>query len=78
MFREGLLDSNKNEKKTGAVQHRHQKKSIDAYKPKCAFYNTPHHFAWYGKNTSMHELTTFECDIYPINSSPNKLYYRKQ
>ena len=35
--------------------------------------NTSHHFEWYGKNTSINELRTFGCDIYPINSSSKKL-----
>ena len=40
--------------------------------------NTSPKFSWYGKNTSIHELKTFGCDIYPITSSPKKLDDRTQ
>ena len=38
-----------------------------------ALYNISPQFAWYGKNTSIQELRTFGCDIYPITSSNKEL-----
>ena len=35
--------------------------------------NTSPNFEWYVKNTSIHELRNFGCDIYPIKLSPKKL-----
>ena len=42
----------------------------------CVLDNTSPHFSWYGQNPSIHKLRTFGCDIYPITSSPKKLYDR--
>ena len=36
--------------------------------------NAPSQFEWCDKNLSIHELRTFGCDIYPITTSPKKLY----
>ena len=55
---------------TSAEDHR--------FRIKSAFENNSPHFARYGKNTSIDELRTFVCDIYPITSSPKNLYDRKQ
>ena len=76
MVMSGLLDSNKHENKwycaaeTSSEVHRFIIHSdLDNISP---------HFAWYGQNTSIHELRTFGCDIYPITSSPKKLDDRTQ
>ena len=42
-----------------------------------ALYNTSPQVLWYGKFSSIHELRTFLCDIYPITSSPKTFYDRK-
>ena len=39
-----------------------------------ALKNISTHFAWYGKNPSIHKLRKFGCAIYPITSSTKNLY----
>ena len=59
IVREVLIDSNQLtnkwscEAETSATVHR--------CKIHSALDNTSHHFAWYGKNTSIHELRKFGC-----------------
>ena len=36
--------------------------------------NTSNHFSWYGNKSIIHKLRTLGCGIYPITSSPKKLY----
>ena len=76
MVREGLLDSNQHENKWCCAAE----KSSEAHR--CRIHsdldNISPHFPWYGQNTSIHELRTFGCDIYPITSSPKTLDDRTQ
>ena len=54
--------------------------SAEVYR--CKFHirldNITNHFAWYGKNPSIHELMIFGCYIYLISSSHKELYDRTQ
>ena len=67
----GLLDSNQHENKWFCAAET----SAELYRCKLhsALYNKSHHFSWYGKNISIHELRNFGCDIYPITSYPKNL-----
>ena len=76
MVRAGLLGINQHENKwcyeaeTSSEFHRCKLPSV--------LHNTSPHFAWYGQNPIIHELRTSRWDIYPITSSPKRLYYRTQ
>ena len=72
MVRTGLLDSNQHENKWCCAAE--ISAEVHIFIIHSALYNISHHFAWYGKNNSIHELRTFGCDIYPITSSPKNLY----
>ena len=74
MVREGLLYSNQHENKWYRVAE--TLAEVHRCRIHSALDNISPHFVWYGKNPSIHELKTFRCDIYPITSSPKKLYYR--
>ena len=74
MVRDGLLYSNQHENKWYFVAE--TSAEVHICRIHSALDNISPHFAWYGKNPSIHELITFQCDIYPITSSPKKLYYR--
>ena len=71
-----LLDSNQHENKWCCAAE------ISADIHICSLHsaldNISHQFVWYGKKPSIHELRTFEYDIYPITSSPKKLNNRTQ
>ena len=71
MIRSGLIDSNQHESKWFCAAE----KSAELYRCKIqtAVNNTLPHFEWYGKIPSIHELITFECDIYLITSSLKNL-----
>ena len=70
MVRAGILDNNQHENKLCcAVETPVELYRLDKKMP---------HFAWYGKNISIHELRTFGRDIYPTTPSPKILYDRKK
>ena len=64
MVKAALLVSNQHESKWCCASE------ISAEFHRCRIHsaldNISTHFAWYGKNPSIHELRTFGCDIYPI------------
>ena len=72
MLRSGLLDSYQHEKKWCCATE--TSAEVHICKIYSALENTSPHFLWYGKNPSIHVLIIFGCDIYPITSSPKKLY----
>ena len=76
MVKSGLLDSNQHGKKCCCVVE------ISEEVHRCIIHgsleNISPHFVWYGKNSGIHELRTFGCDIYPNTSYPKKLDDRKQ
>ena len=51
---------------------------VYGWKLHSALDNTSLHLIWYVKNHSIRELKSFECDIYPITSSPKTLDNRTQ
>ena len=74
MVRAGLIGINQHEKwcceeETSYEVYICKKSELD---------NNQHHFVWYGKRTSIHELRKFGCNIYPITLSPKRLYDWKQ
>ena len=76
MVRPGLLDSNKHANKWWCATET----SAECYgcRINSTLDNTSPHFALYGQNSSIHELRTFGCDIYPITLFPKNTYKRAQ
>ena len=70
----GLLDSNQHENKWCCTEDKSVE--IHRFKTHSALDNTLPRFVWYTPNLSIRELRTFGCYIYPITSSPKKLYDR--
>ena len=76
MVRTGIFDSNQHANKWCCEAEKSTE--VHQYKIQSALYNNSPLFVWYGKNTSIHELRTFGCDIYPMSSSTKKLDDRTQ
>ena len=72
MVRSVLLGSNQHANKLCCAAETSTK--FHRFKIHSTLENTSPHFEWYGKNPIIRELRTFGCDIYPITSSPKKLY----
>ena len=76
MVRAGLIDSNQHANKWCCAEET----STEVHKCKLhiTLENISPHSIWYGQKPIIHALRTFGCDIYPITSSPEKLYDRTQ
>ena len=71
MVRAVLLDSNQHTNKWFYAAETPEE--VYRFKIHSILENISPHFAWHGKNTSIHELRTFGCDIYPIKQYSKKL-----